>query len=109
MSADIRDDPEFQDWEAHVRNDVVPKIARSAMTVSLAPSGEADIKFAVELGLSIMLDKPIILVREPGQVLPAKLLQVADDVVVVNWRSNPEETRVAIADAIERHVGTEAE
>jgi len=41
-----------------------------------------DIKFAVELGLMIMLDKPIIMVIQPNQVLPEKLRRVADDIVV---------------------------
>jgi hypothetical protein len=107
MSDDIRDDPDFQAWEAHVRTNVVPKIDGSALTVSLVPNGESDIKFAVELGLSIMLDKPIVLVCEPGQVLPAKLRKLADDVVEVNWQGDPAATQAAIADAISRYVGEE--
>jgi hypothetical protein len=89
MTADIRDDPEFIEWANHVQNDVVPKMKGSAVTVSLAPAGETDIKFACELGLSIMLDKPIILVCEPGQIIPDKLLNVADKVIEIDWRNNP--------------------
>ena len=104
MTNDIRDDPEFMAWEEHVRTNVVPKMAGSALTVTLAPGGEPDIKFAVELGLSIMLNKPIIIVKEPGQVLPDKLLKVADDVIEVEWRGSPIATKNAIADAISRYV-----
>jgi hypothetical protein len=107
MSGDIRDDPEFIEWELHVRKSVVPKMADSALTVQLFPNGEPDIKFAVELGLSILLDKPIIVVCEPGQILPDKMLQVADKVVEVDWRGNPQATQEAIADAISNYVHIE--
>lgn len=100
---DIRDDPEFIEWANHVQNDVVPKMKGSAVCVNLAPQGETDIKFACELGLSIMLDKPIVLVCEPGQILPDKLLNIADKVVELDWKGNPNastELGEAIADFV---------
>jgi hypothetical protein len=109
MTDDLRDDPDFQAWETHVRTNVVPKIDGSALTVSLVPNGESDIKFAVELGLSIMLDKPIVLVCEPGQALPPKLRKLADDVIEVDWRGDPSAAQAAISDAILKHAGEEAE
>jgi hypothetical protein len=39
------------------------------------------VKFAVELGFSIMLDKPIIAVIAPGQQVPARMLRVVDEVL----------------------------
>jgi hypothetical protein len=39
------------------------------------------VKFAVELGFSIMLDKPIIAVVAPGTQVPGKLVAVADEIV----------------------------
>lgn len=107
MTGDIRDDPEFVAWATHVSTNVVPKMNDSLLTVQLFPNGEPDIKFAVELGLSILLDKPIVVVCEPGQVLPGKLLQVADKVLEVDWRGNPKATKEAIADAISDYVETE--
>lgn len=104
MSEDIRDDPEFIEWENHVTTNVVPRMEESALTVQLAPRGETDIKFAVELGLSIMLDKPIVLVCEPGQIVPDKLLKVADKVIEVDWRGNPQATKEAITEAITEFV-----
>lgn len=76
-----KDDPEIQAWARGVLKDLVPKISESGCTVSLMPRGETDVKFAVELGFSIMLDKPIIAVIEPGQQIPARMLRVVDEVV----------------------------
>lgn len=75
------EDPDTEAWMAHVLDEVVPKLEDSDATVSLVPEGETDIKFAVELGLSIMMDKPIILVIRPGTPVPAKLAKVADGIV----------------------------
>lgn len=77
-------DPELQRWMAHVRHQVLPKIDASAMTMVVAPSGEPDIKIAVELGLSILLNKPIIAVVSPGQVPPPGLARVAHETVVMD-------------------------
>jgi hypothetical protein len=45
------------------------------------PKGQTDVKFAVELGFSIMLDKPIIAVVMAGTQVPAKLLKIADEII----------------------------
>ena len=84
---DLRDDPEFREWERDVREHLIPKLNDSAITISLAPSGDPDVKYAVELGMSIMMDKPIMLVIAPGQKVPRKLRQVADKIVAIDIRS----------------------
>lgn len=66
---------------SHFRRDAVEKIAGSAAFVSLLPSGEVDVKFAVELGTAIMLDKPILAVAQPGGRVSSKLRAVADRIV----------------------------
>jgi hypothetical protein len=71
---------QFRDFEARIRRGLIPKLRDSALTVSIVPH-ETDVKFAVELGLSIMLDKPIILCVPIGVIPPPKLLAVADAVV----------------------------
>jgi hypothetical protein len=86
MSNDYENDPQFIAWAKRVKEELVPKIDSSACTISLVPEGEVDVKFAVELGLSIMLDKPIIVVVRPGTKVPDKLALVAADIVEVkNW------------------------
>jgi hypothetical protein len=74
-------DPQWKAYAAHAAEYLVPMIADSAVTISMAPTGESDIKFALELGLSIMMDKPIITVIEPGTAVPARLVRVSDAIV----------------------------
>lgn len=89
-------------WAARVLSELVPMIAESYATVSLVPRGATDVKFAVELGLSIMLDKPVILVVGPGVQVPAKLAKVADG--IVEGDSSTEAGRAAIRGAVHREV-----
>ena len=80
IQRDWSNNPQVQSWFDEVRQDLVPKLQDSAATVSIVPGGEPDVKFAVELGMSIMLDKPIILVAD-GRPIPAKLRAIASAIV----------------------------
>lgn len=74
------------DWEFQrvVNEGLVPKIENSAVCVSINPrDGGVDAKFAVELGVMIMLDKPILVINTDDRPIPAKLRLVADKVVDV--------------------------
>jgi hypothetical protein len=95
-------DPEWQAYQTHVRTNVVPMIRDSELTISLVPTDPADVdvKFAVELGLSIMLDKPIVLVVDPTTVIPDRLRRVADEIVV--GRPDEPGARDRLTAAIER-------
>lgn len=77
-------DPGWIEFVKRAEDNLVPKLAASGMTLSIAPRGPADIKFAVELGLSITMDKPILLLVHPGMDLPEKLRRVADVVCEVS-------------------------
>lgn len=69
-------------WVEHVRSETVHKMNESAFVMQLVQeSDKMDIKFAVEVGLSIMLDKPILAVAAPGVTIPRKLRKVADVVI----------------------------
>ncbi len=72
----------------------------SAMVMSLAPGDEPDIKFAVELGFAIMLDKPLFVVQMPGRHIPARLRMVAD--VVVRADLDTEEGQRVLATKLKR-------
>ena len=89
------DDPEWRRYVTRIRAELVPMIDQSALTISLAPSGETDVKFAVELGLSIMLDKPIVVVLMPGQEIPEKLRAVADEVLELDMTQPDAPARLA--------------
>lgn len=78
---DWTEDPEAQKWIKHVLDELVPMIEDTSLTISIVPRTGTDVKFAVELGFSIMYDKPIILVVFPGTVMPDHLRRVADEIV----------------------------
>lgn len=81
MPDDPFDSLEFQDYARHVRDELIPRLDQSALSISLVPEGIGDVKFAVELGLSIMMGKPIIAVVTPGVQVPQKLALVADEII----------------------------
>jgi hypothetical protein len=102
-AADWSTDPEAREWIEGVRTGLVPKLEESALTISLVPEGnQTDVKFAVELGMSIMMEKPIMLVIAPGQRVPPALVKIADEIVEVDWRADPKLGQERMAEAIGR-------
>src|SRR3954469_17600708 len=78
-------------WDVYaqsVRDDLIPKIDESAIVASFVPDDlVGDVKYAVELGYSIMLDKPLILVvgnQQTADRLSPKLRRVADRIIVAD-------------------------
>lgn len=104
---DMWDEPGYEEWEARVRDRVVPMLADTAVTVGLLPSGEIDIKFAVELGLSIMLEKPIIALVQPGMHIPNGLANVAAEIVEVDIAHDSDAAQRSITEAIGRILHTD--
>jgi hypothetical protein len=108
MSDDAWQEPNTQRWVRHVLDDMAPKLAGSAATISLVPDsngpGEGDVKFWVELGAAIMLDKPIIAVTFDGRTVPERLRRVADEVVELTGGVSAESSE-ELAAAIQRVVG----
>jgi hypothetical protein len=96
---DIYDDPEFRNFVREVKTDLIPKLESSAVVASILPLGETDVKFALELGLSIMLDKPIVAIVRPGVPIPEKLARVVD--AWVESRPDREGTAEAINAAMQ--------
>lgn len=72
------------------------------MTISLIPRGQTDIKFALELGLSIMMDKPIIALVQPGMSIPSGLAAVAAEIVEVDIARDPDGAERSITEAFAR-------
>lgn len=81
MTSEPWEHPDARKFLRRAFKELLPKLQTSSVVFSLVPRGPADIKYAVELGLSIMLDKPIILVVSPGARVPAKLAKVADEIL----------------------------
>lgn len=110
MSDDMWNDPDLQAWVKDARQNLIPRIEGSDATISLVPDGEGDIKFAVELGLSIMMGKPIIAVVIDNRKLPDKLVQVADAIIHMHSRElGTEAGQRKIHAAIERILGPDEE
>lgn len=88
--SDPWDDPQAREFITHVRSELVPMIDQSQFFICLTPSDpdQVDVKFSVELGVSIMLDKPIIAVVSPGSKMPPKLALIADHIIDVDLRSD---------------------
>jgi hypothetical protein len=90
---DLYEVPEFRAWARRVLRELVPKIERAAIVASILPEGKIDAKFAVELGVSIMLDKPIIAIVPPGVRIPEKLAKVVDQFVELAPNDTAETSR----------------
>lgn len=82
----LDEDPWFDSYATRFLKDVLPMLQESDFSVSIAPGSrnkdtKGDVKYWVELGASIMYDKPIIVIIEFGQEMPVRLRRVADAVV----------------------------
>ena len=84
-------DPQFKNFVERVHRELVPKIEGSTIFVSITPDRpeKVDVKFAVELGLAIMMDKPIIATFRPGTKIPEKLAKVVDRFIELGDLSDP--------------------
>ena len=99
-------DPVYRQWEALVREQLIPMVENTAVTITLVPRGVVDVKFAVELGLSIMMDRPIIALVQPGMSIPHGLGAVAAEIVEVDIVRDPDGAHRSIAEAFERIMGS---
>lgn len=89
--------PATRKWMRHVLDEMEPKLSASAIVMSLVPKDRyGDVKFWVELGASIMMDKPIIAVVIDDAPVPSKLALIADEVVRV-----PKDIDAASSDALQ--------
>lgn len=79
-------DEEWERFSGRFREKVLPRMEESKLTVSLAPTGghHGDVQFWAELGASIMLDKPILVLARNDSIVPPKLEKVADFVMWFN-------------------------
>lgn len=81
---------QWADFVRSARRDAAAKIAKSAYTMVLLEGPnvdpeKVDVKFAVELGLSLLYDKPMVAVIPAGQLgdVPLKLRTVVDYIIEV--------------------------
>lgn len=88
MGDDIWDDPEVRAFREDVERNLVPKIRDSAASLTMW-SDEPDVKLAVELGYTLLLGKPLIILKPAGANVPATLARVADAIVEYDDLTDP--------------------
>ncbi|MBO0864835.1 MAG: hypothetical protein J2P16_07180 [Mycobacterium sp.] len=102
---DWSESPEWHAYADRVLNELLPMIESTAVTAQLVTASPPDVKIAVELGMSILLDKPLVLVVYPGATVPDHLMRAADALVEVGPDGLTEKVRDRIADAVHRLAG----
>lgn len=76
------DEQEWQRFENEVREQVVQGMAKSALVTTINPGDrEPDVKLAVEVGMTILLDKPMVLIAREGDDIPEALERIAYAVI----------------------------
>lgn len=101
MSGNWAQGEEWEKFVEHHREFTVKAMNQSAYVMSLVPRpGDVDVKFAVELGLAIMLGKPIVAMAQPGVPIPPGLRKVADAIIVADL--DTEQGRAQAQDALRR-------
>lgn len=80
------------------RDNLFPKLKTSALSITIM--AEPDPKLCMELGASILFDKPIIALVPPGQRVPANLRRVASAIVEGDMKDPA--TKQRLQDAITR-------
>lgn len=99
---------EREEWDSfvhHARTELVHKLDSSAVVISLVPD-EVDVKFAVELGLSIMMSKPVVALALPGVDVPKGLRRVADYVIELSQDLGTEAGREELKAALPEVLAT---
>ncbi|MBT1509364.1 hypothetical protein KIP88_02520 [Bradyrhizobium sp. SRL28] len=80
------DSADFKRWADTMRKRLIPKMRDSASVLMIAPdmSTDFDIEFALQIGASILLEKPLILLVHQGRNIPPKLRAIADRIIETN-------------------------
>jgi len=100
-SDDVYDSDEWNAFVKNFREDALGKMVESAFVMHLIPDKEKfDVKFAVELGASIMLDKPMMAVVMPGAEVPPRMRALCDEIIELDI--DTEEGRQELQEAISR-------
>jgi hypothetical protein len=85
----MRSSTEWRRFERDIRENMIPKMRDSAKVLVIAPdiSSEFDVAFAVQIGASVLLEKPLIVVVDEGRTVPPKLERIADRIVYADLKT----------------------
>lgn len=80
---------EWRKFIAEVTGGLFPKVASSGFGVTFIEPTEVNAMFAVQLGVLIMHDKPILALVAPGVKIPEKVARVVDEFVEMESLDDP--------------------
>ena len=76
-----RVDEFFRDLQEHANRSLFPKLGQSRFSMAVI-DGEPDVKLCLEVGASLLLDKPLILVvKRNSFLIPLKLRNLAEAII----------------------------
>jgi hypothetical protein len=101
-----KQDRAWADYSERFRRDVMPKLLSSAVSLSIysGDGSDFDVQQATELGATLLLGKPLLVVTTPGTTLPDSLRRAAD-VVVEHWRPEEPASQERMAAALRQLTG----
>jgi hypothetical protein len=80
------EDRAWSDFSREFRAEVLPKLLSSAICLSIQSDEDGfDVKQATEIGASLLLGKPVLIVVPLGRTVPPGLRRAAD-VVIDDWQ-----------------------
>jgi hypothetical protein len=88
VSGDPWDNPAARAWRKRANETLRPMIESSAASVSLW-SDDPDAKLAVEVGFTLLLGKPLIILKPSGSNVPANLARIAEAIIEYDTLDDP--------------------
>lgn len=78
-------DRAWRDYTERFRRDVLPQLLESAAMIHIGgenrPGRTLDLRAATEVGLALLLGKPLLIVVPRGETIPVGLRRAADEII----------------------------
>ena len=84
MNEDVFEHPDVKAMLRHFRDKVLPNIKGSAITAAIVSKHDPDPKMCLEMGASLLLDKPIIVICIDKAQVSQHLRKIATAIVEVS-------------------------
>src|SRR5262245_20124500 len=105
-----KQDRAWAEYAEEFRRDIFPHLVESAMFVQVqngGPDDMPDVRAATQLGMAILLGKPILLLRTPGAHVPDALAQLALNDQPLDWDPESHDAQKTLAALIRTHIPPE--
>jgi hypothetical protein len=91
----------LRDYQKHFDGDVLPKMKSSAFVLGILDEG-IDLKLVIEMGAALLLDKPLIMIAPARALIPPRVRQIADAIIVTDNITNDPEAQAALNAAMNK-------